>query len=43
MGFSYGRLGFDFPGLISCSLKGFILGPYGHQKALDNVAQKMAA
>lgn len=29
------------PGLIYCSLKGFLSGPYGHRTALDEVTQMM--
>ncbi len=42
------RLGFDYetlsdrnPGLIYCSEKGFLEGPYAHRTALDEVAQMM--
>jgi len=42
------RLGFDYeslaernPGLIYCSEKGFLDGPYAHRTALDEVAQMM--
>jgi crotonobetainyl-CoA:carnitine CoA-transferase CaiB-like acyl-CoA transferase len=43
-----GRLGFGYedlaklnPGLIYCSEKGFLAGPYEHRTALDEVAQMM--
>src|SRR3546814_13172727 len=29
------------PGLIYCSAKGFLAGPYGHRTALDEVTQMM--
>jgi crotonobetainyl-CoA:carnitine CoA-transferase CaiB-like acyl-CoA transferase len=41
LGFSYARLKQDNPGLIYCSLKGFLHGPYEHRPALDEVAQMM--
>jgi crotonobetainyl-CoA:carnitine CoA-transferase CaiB-like acyl-CoA transferase len=41
LGFGYDQLKFDFPGLIYCSLKGFLPGPYEHRKALDEVVQMM--
>jgi crotonobetainyl-CoA:carnitine CoA-transferase CaiB-like acyl-CoA transferase len=41
LGFSYARLKEDNPGLIYCSLKGFLHGPYEHRPALDEVAQMM--
>src|SRR6185503_3583057 len=41
LGFSYARLREDNPGLIYCSLKGFLHGPYEHRLALDEVTQMM--
>jgi crotonobetainyl-CoA:carnitine CoA-transferase CaiB-like acyl-CoA transferase len=41
LGFGYEALSADNPGLIYCSLKGFLSGPYGHRTALDEVAQMM--
>jgi crotonobetainyl-CoA:carnitine CoA-transferase CaiB-like acyl-CoA transferase len=41
LGFSYARLKEDNPGLIYCSLKGFLHGPYEHRPALDEVTQMM--
>jgi len=41
MGFAYAQLKADHPGLIYCSLKGFLPGPYAHRKALDEVVQMM--
>ena len=41
LGFSYARLREDNPGLIYCSLKGFLHGPYEHRPALDEVTQMM--
>ncbi len=41
LGFDYPSLREDNPGLIYCSLKGFLSGPYGHRTALDEVAQMM--
>ncbi|HEY4981359.1 MAG TPA: CaiB/BaiF CoA-transferase family protein [Pseudolabrys sp.] len=35
------RPGVDNPGLIYCSLKGFLSGPYEHRAALDEVVQMM--
>ena len=34
MGFGYEQLKSEFPGLIYCSLKGFLPGPYENRKAL---------
>ena len=42
MGLGYADLSKDNPGLILCSLKGFLDGPYAHRKALDEVVQMMA-
>ena len=41
LGFGYDDLSGDNPGLIYCSEKGFLEGPYGHRTALDEVAQMM--
>src|SRR5687768_15464927 len=41
LGFSYEKLSKDNPGLIYCSLKGFLKGPYDHRLALDEVTQMM--
>ena len=41
LGFSYEELSEDNPGLIYCSCKGFMRGPYEHRTALDEVAQMM--
>lgn len=41
LGFGYGALSADNPGLIYCSLKGFLPGPYEHRTALDEVTQMM--
>jgi crotonobetainyl-CoA:carnitine CoA-transferase CaiB-like acyl-CoA transferase len=41
MGFSYAQLKDAHSGLIYCSLKGFLPGPYEHRKALDEVVQMM--
>jgi crotonobetainyl-CoA:carnitine CoA-transferase CaiB-like acyl-CoA transferase len=41
MGFDYDTLSADNPGLIYCSLKGFLSGPYEHRAALDEVVQMM--
>ena len=41
LGFSYEELSEDNPGLIYCSCKGFMAGPYEHRTALDEVAQMM--
>jgi len=42
LGLDYGTLAVKHPSLIYCSLKGFLPGPYGHRKALDEVVQMMA-
>ncbi|MBS7669062.1 CaiB/BaiF CoA transferase family protein [Croceicoccus gelatinilyticus] len=41
LGLSYEQLKVDNPGLIFCSAKGFLTGPYEHRAALDEVAQMM--
>jgi crotonobetainyl-CoA:carnitine CoA-transferase CaiB-like acyl-CoA transferase len=41
MGLGYEALKVDNPGLIYCSLKGFLSGPYEHRAALDEVVQMM--
>ena len=41
LGFSYEELSSDNPGLIYCSLKGFLKGPYERRLALDEVTQMM--
>lgn len=41
LGFGYEQLSKDNPGLIYCSLKGFLSGPYAHRTALDEVTQMM--
>ncbi|TXS91989.1 CoA transferase [Parahaliea maris] len=41
MGLDYETLSRAHPGLIYCSLKGFLSGPYQHRTALDEVAQMM--
>jgi crotonobetainyl-CoA:carnitine CoA-transferase CaiB-like acyl-CoA transferase len=41
MGLGYDALKADNPGLIYCSLKGFLSGPYEHRAALDEVVQMM--
>ncbi len=41
LGFGYEALSADNPGLIYCSEKGFLDGPYAHRTALDEVAQMM--
>lgn len=40
-GLGYADLSRDNPGLIYCSLKGFLPGPYEHRTALDELAQMM--
>lgn len=40
-GLDYATLSRDNPGLIYCSAKGFLNGPYQHRTALDEVAQMM--
>ncbi|MEM8935535.1 MAG: CaiB/BaiF CoA-transferase family protein [Pseudomonadota bacterium] len=41
LGFGYDALSQTNPGLIYCSEKGFLPGPYDHRTALDEVAQMM--
>lgn len=41
LGFGYDKLKQSNPGLIYCSLKGFLSGPYEHRTALDEVTQMM--
>jgi len=41
LGFGYDDLSKLNPGLIYCSEKGFLAGPYEHRTALDEVAQMM--
>lgn len=41
LGFGYAALSSDNPGLIYCSAKGFLSGPYEHRTALDEVTQMM--
>jgi len=41
LGLGYEALAADNPGLIYCSEKGFLSGPYEHRTALDEVAQMM--
>jgi crotonobetainyl-CoA:carnitine CoA-transferase CaiB-like acyl-CoA transferase len=41
LGFGYEELSQANPGLIYCSEKGFLAGPYEHRTALDEVAQMM--
>ncbi len=41
LGFGYEELSKLNPGLIYCSEKGFLAGPYEHRTALDEVAQMM--
>lgn len=41
LGFGYEALKQINPGLIYCSLKGFLTGPYQHRTALDEVTQMM--
>ncbi|WP_337879397.1 CaiB/BaiF CoA-transferase family protein [Rheinheimera sp.] len=40
-GLDYTSLAARQPGLVYCSLKGFLSGPYEHRTALDEVAQMM--
>lgn len=40
-GLGYDTLSDEVPGLIYCSAKGFLTGPYEHRTALDEVAQMM--
>ncbi len=41
LGFSYESLKAEKPGLVYCSEKGFLSGPYENRTALDEVAQMM--
>ena len=41
LGLGYDALTADNPGLIYCSLKGFLSGPYEHRPALDETVQMM--
>ena len=41
LGFGYDALSARNPGLIYCSCKGFLPGPYEHRTALDEVVQMM--
>lgn len=41
LGYGYDSLSKDNPGLIYCSARGFLAGPYEHRTALDEVAQMM--
>jgi crotonobetainyl-CoA:carnitine CoA-transferase CaiB-like acyl-CoA transferase len=41
LGLGYDALKNDNPGLVYCSLKGFLSGPYEHRTALDEVVQMM--
>jgi crotonobetainyl-CoA:carnitine CoA-transferase CaiB-like acyl-CoA transferase len=41
LGLGYDALAADNPGLIYCSLKGFLSGPYEHRPALDETVQMM--
>ncbi len=41
LGLGYADLSADNPGLIYCSLKGFLQGPYAHRTALDELTQMM--
>ena len=41
LGLGYDALAVDNPGLIYCTLKGFLPGPYQQRTALDEVAQMM--
>ncbi len=41
LGLGYDALSADNPGLIYCSAKGFLAGPYENRTALDEVAQMM--
>jgi len=42
LGLGYTELSRNNPGLIYCSLKGFLEGPYANRTALDEVVQMMA-
>jgi len=41
LGYGYDALAVDNPGLIYCSARGFLSGPYEHRAALDEVVQMM--
>ena len=41
LGLGYADLSASNPGLIYCSLKGFLDGPYAHRTALDELTQMM--
>jgi crotonobetainyl-CoA:carnitine CoA-transferase CaiB-like acyl-CoA transferase len=41
LGFGYEALAREHPGLVYCSHKGFLPGPYEHRTALDEVVQMM--
>jgi len=41
LGLDYAALQADNPGLVYCSCKGFLPGPYDHRVALDEVVQMM--
>jgi crotonobetainyl-CoA:carnitine CoA-transferase CaiB-like acyl-CoA transferase len=41
LGFGYEALSQENPGLVYCSHKGFLRGPYAHRTALDEMAQMM--
>ena len=41
LGFGYETLSKENPGLVYCSHKGFLRGPYAHRTALDEMAQMM--
>lgn len=41
LGLGYEALKADHPGLVYCSLKGFLAGPYENRPALDEVVQMM--
>ena len=41
LGLGYDALSINNPGLIYCSLKGFLSGPYEHRPALDETVQMM--
>jgi len=41
LGFGYATLGKINPGIVYCSHKGFLPGPYDHRTALDEVVQMM--
>ena len=41
LGFGCAAMSATNPGLIYCSAKGFLSGPYGHRTALDEVTQMM--